>query len=145
MDIPTLANSTWTAIQPFLPIIATKGAEELGKRAVGEVWDLVKKKFEKDPKSEKLVKKLVENPQDNKVQGAFQYQLEELLEEDATFADQLEKLLASAGSDYKAQVIGDGAIAQGTGAKAVGKGGVIVDGNVTGNIVTGNNNKINHK
>lgn len=43
---------------------------------------------------------------------------------------------------YSAVLVGDGAIAQGEGAKAVGKGGILVDGNLTGNIVIGSNNKI---
>jgi len=38
---------------------------------------------------------------------------------------------------------GDGAIAQGQGAKAVGKNGILIEGSVNGNIVIGNHNKIN--
>jgi len=48
-------------------------------------------------------------------------------------------------SQYQAMLHGDGAIAQGPGAKAVGKGGILVEGNMTGNITVGNNNKINEK
>jgi hypothetical protein len=44
---------------------------------------------------------------------------------------------------YTASLTGDGAIAQGNGAKAVGAGGVLIDGDVSGNIVIGNNNRIN--
>ena len=47
---------------------------------------------------------------------------------DAAFAAQLSNLVESAGGDYKAQVIGGGAIAQGDGAKAVGQGGVMIEG-----------------
>lgn len=39
-------------------------------------------------------------------------------------------------------VVGDGAIAQGENATAVGAGGVLVKGDVSGNIITGNNNRI---
>ncbi len=45
---------------------------------------------------------------------------------------------------YQATLTGDGAIAQGAGAKAVGKGGILVDGNLNGNITIGNNNRINN-
>ena len=45
-------------------------------------------------------------------------------------------------SRYQATLNGDGAIAQGTGAKAVGKGGILVEGD-NGNITIGNNNRIN--
>jgi len=42
---------------------------------------------------------------------------------------------------YEALLIGDGALAQGPGAKAVGKGGVLSEGNVTGSsIITGDKN-----
>lgn len=50
---------------------------------------------------------------------------------------------------YTATLTGDGAIAQGDGAKAVGAGGVLIDGDinvsgdVSGNFVIGNNNRIN--
>ena len=44
---------------------------------------------------------------------------------------------------YQATLIGDGAIAQGDGAKAVGKGGILIDGNLSGNITIGNNNSVN--
>ena len=49
---------------------------------------------------------------------------------------------------YTATLIGDGAIAQGDGAKAVGKGGILIDGNVnvsgdvSGDFIIGNNNQI---
>jgi hypothetical protein len=46
---------------------------------------------------------------------------------------------------YQATLNGDGAIAQGDGAKAVGAGGIMVGGNMQGNIVAGNNNRINDK
>jgi hypothetical protein len=46
---------------------------------------------------------------------------------------------------YNAYLQGDGAIAQGDGAKAVGKGGIMIEGNVNGNIVVGNNNQVNSK
>jgi hypothetical protein len=48
-------------------------------------------------------------------------------------------------SQYQANLTGNGAIAQGPGAKAVGAGGVMVDGDVNGNIVIGNNNRINDR
>lgn len=50
-------------------------------------------------------------------------------------------------NNYLLNLTRDGAIAQGPGAKAVGKGGVMLDigGDVSGNIVIGNNNEINNK
>jgi hypothetical protein len=48
------------------------------------------------------------------------------------------------GGGYKAQNVGNGALAQGTNAKAVGAGGIMIEGGMSGsNIVVGNNNKVN--
>jgi hypothetical protein len=52
---------------------------------------------------------------------------------------------APQGKSMQAKNTGSGAIAQGAGAKAVGQGGILVEGNLTGNITIGNNNKINDK
>jgi hypothetical protein len=50
----------------------------------------------------------------------------------------------SAGSSFNVQNVGNSAIAQGTNAKAVGAGGVLIEGDVSGsNIVVGNNNQVN--
>jgi hypothetical protein len=46
-------------------------------------------------------------------------------------------------SQYQATLTGDGAIAQGPGARAVGAGGIMVDGDVNGNITIGHHNTIN--
>lgn len=45
---------------------------------------------------------------------------------------------------YQASLTGSGALAQGTGAKAVGQGGILIDGDFTGNLTVGNNNQINN-
>ncbi|MGC1377011.1 MAG: hypothetical protein WA821_12340, partial [Anaerolineales bacterium] len=52
-------------------------------------------------------------------------------------------LLAGQKAAIDVQLSGDGAIAQGPGAKAVGAGGIMVDGDVGGNITVGNNNRVN--
>lgn len=144
IEIPALVTSSWAALQPFLPIIATKAAEEVGKTAVAEVWTAIKKKFDMKESAKEALADLLKDPQDADAQGAFRKQLKKLLEEDSSFANDLASLLDKAGSDYKGQVIGDGALAMGTGAKAVGKGGILIEGGMTGsNLVLGNNNTIN--
>ena len=134
IEIPALVTTAWTTLQPLLPVIAAKGAEEIGKRAVGEVWDLVKKKFDTKEAAREALADLLKNPKDEDAQGAFRLQLKKFLSEDQDFAGELSKLLESAGSEFKAQNIGDGAIAQGAGAKAVGAGGIMIGGNVSGGI-----------
>lgn len=144
IDIPVLVNSVWTTLQPFLPTIATKAAEEIGKTSVAKVWTTIKKKFDTKVAAKEALLDLLKNPQDTDAHVVFRVQLKKLLEEDSTFAGDLSKLLESAGSDYKAQVIGNGAVAQGTGAKAVGAGGIMIEGGVSGsNIVVGNSNIVN--
>jgi hypothetical protein len=144
LEIPVLVTSAWTTLQPFLPIIATKAAEEIGKTAVAKLWTAIEKKFDTKAAAKEALEDLRKNPQDEDTQGAFRRQLKKLLEEDNFFASDLAKLLESAGSDYKAQIIGGGAVAQGAGAKAVGAGGIMIEGGVSGsNIVVGNNNKVN--
>lgn len=144
IEIPALVTTAWNVLHPFLPIIATKAAEEAGKTAVVEVWNAIKKKFDMKAAAKEALEDLLKNPDDGDAQGAFRNQLKKLLEEDNSFASDLANLLEKAGSDYKAQVIGGGAIAQGTGAKAVGQGGIMIEGGMNGsNLVVGNNNTIN--
>ena len=52
------------------------------------------------------------------------------------------QLQDAGGTAYKATISGGGAIAQGSGATAVGKRGINVGGNVSGNIVTGDRNTV---
>jgi len=83
------------------------------------------------------------HPENTAVQGAFQYHLEEMLEQDKTFLSQLEALVEKVGTIYTAHLEGSGAIAQGEGATAVGAGGVYIGGNAEGStIVTGDGNVI---
>lgn len=53
-----------------------------------------------------------------------------------------QKRAAPSGPRYQATLHGSGAIAQGPDAQAAGEGGVVVGGNVGGNIVTGSGNTI---
>lgn len=137
LEIPALVAATWTALQPLLPVIAVKGAEKLGESAGAGLWQAIQAKFEAKPAAKEALEELVKDPKDSDTQGAFRAQLKKLLAADAAFAAQLSKLVESAGDDYKAQVIGDGAIAQGNGAKAVGASGVMIEGGITGNIKVG--------
>ena len=144
IEIPALVTSAWTTLQPFLPVIAAKAAEEIGKTAVAKLWTAIEKKFDTKAAAKEALEDLLKNPKDEDTHVVFRVQLKKLLEEDNAFASDLASLLKSAGSDYKAQVIGGGAIAQGAGAKAVGAGGIMIEGGMSGsNIVVGNNNKVN--
>ncbi len=144
IEIPVLVNTAWTVLQPFLPIIATKAAEEIGKTGVAKVWTAIEKKFDTKMAAKESLQDLLKKPQDADTHVVFRVQLKKLLEEDETFARDLVNLLESVGSDHKAQNFGGGAIAQGDDSVAVGHGGAYIGGNVSGsNIITGKNNSIN--
>jgi len=70
-------------------------------------------------------------------------QLKELLEADAVFAASLSHLLEAASPTYQVSLRGDGVIAQGAGARAVGEGGVMIGGDVKGStIISGDRSKV---
>jgi hypothetical protein len=147
IDIAVLATQAWTMIQPHLPVLATTATTELAKKvpeAVSMVWDKIKKKFEAKPAAKEALEDVLKSPDDADTQATFRQQLKKAMTEDESFASDLSKLLEAASGSYKATLTGGGAIAQGTGAKAVGERGVMVDGSMQGgNIVTGDNNSVN--
>ena len=147
IDIGLLATSAWTMLQPYLPILATKTAEAVGgsvPQAIGKVWKTIEKKLDTKGAAKEALEDLLKSPEDADTQATFRQQLKKLLAEDQSFVTELSKLLEAVGDTYKASLEGDGAIAQGTGAKAVGKGGVMIDGSVSGsNFITGDHNFVN--
>jgi hypothetical protein len=146
IDLALLATSAWTMIQPHLPVLATAVAGEISKKVpevVSMVWEKIKQKFESKPAAKEALEDVIKAPDDPDTQAAFRQQLKKALADDDSFATELSKLLEAAGDTYKASLTGDGAIAQGSGAKAVGKGGVMIGGNVDGNVVLGNEDNIN--
>jgi hypothetical protein len=144
--IPALVASAWTVLQPYLPLIAAKAAEKVGEglpTAVGKAWKAIKQKFDTKAAAKEALEELLKDPANADAVGAFRLQLKKALEEDDTFASNLAKLLAAAGATYKAELHGAGAIAMGPGAKAVGKGGILIEGDVDGStLVTGNSNSV---
>ena len=148
IDIALLATGAWTMIQPYLPILATKAAEEIGTKvpeAVGKVWNAITKKFETKPAANEALEDVLKSPDDLDTQATFRQQLKKVMAEDNSFAIDLSKILEAAGDTYKATLTGSGAIAQGSGAKAVGQGGVMIGGDVTGNFVMGDENTVNNE
>lgn len=149
MDPVSLTPIAFSLVLPYLQKIAEKAVEALPD-AVGKVWDVVKEKMTAKPETASLPADLEKTPDSTVVQGAFQYQLEKLLANDDAFAKQLAELVEVAknqqgvSTSYSANVNGGGAIAQGDGAKAVGQGGIMIGGSVSGSTVfTGDNNTIN--
>jgi hypothetical protein len=144
-EISDLVKETWTVLQPFLPIIAGKAAEEIGKTTVGKVWVTIEKKFKAKSTAKEILEDLCKNPHSADLQASFRYQLKKLLEEDNSFVSELSNLLESTGSKFKAQVIGGGAVAQGNNAKAVGIGGILIEGGVNDSNITAGDKNMNYK
>lgn len=152
VSITPLAISAWTLIAPYAKKLAGKLAEKASDAlpdVLGTLWDAVKAKMEAHPETDTLPAELIAAPDDQIVQGAFQYQLKKLLESDALFAQQIEKLIKEANEhtlSISATLDGDGAIAQGTGATALGNGAVSIQGNAANNmIITGDENIVNSR
>jgi len=143
-EIPALVTAAWTALQPFLPVVGAKAAEEIGKTAIGKLWAAIEGKFAARPAAKEALHDLLKDPQDADVQGAFRAQLKKLLEEDRAFADSLAELLEVGGHRFNAQAVGDGVVAQGEGAVAVENSRVRIGGNASGNvIIAGDTNTVN--
>jgi hypothetical protein len=146
VDIAELANNAWVIVQPYLPVLATRAADEITEKvpeAVSLIWEKIKKRFETRPAAQDALEDALQSPDDPDTQATFRQQLKKAMTEDESFVTELSKLLEAVGGSYKATLTGDGAIAQGAGAKAVGKGGVMIGGDVGGNFVVGDHNTLN--
>jgi hypothetical protein len=138
IDVALLTSKIWDLIQPILGAVVAKGIEGFEKH-VAEIWNMVKNKFNTKAAAKEVLEDILKDPDNPMVQKAFQYQLQKLLQEDEGFAKELSKLSDSVNWNFVANNR-DGAIAQGNKSKAVGKGGVLIEGNVNGVINTGNDN-----
>jgi len=112
--------------------------------AIGKAWEALTARLKRKPAGQEALEDLRRAPNDLDTQAAFRVQVKKLLAEDADFAAQLAALLREAGEHYQAALQGNGAIAQGEGATAVGSRGVFIRGDAHGNIiVTGDDNQVN--
>ena len=133
-------------LQQYGPIFATKAVEALGEKvpeAVGKLWGSIKAKFDAEGAAKSALDKLLSDPQDEKLKNVVEYHLEEYLKNDAAFAEQIETLLKEAQAAAPAGINAtDGsAVAVGEGAKAVAKGGVLIEGGVKGDFTVGSEKK----
>ena len=103
ITISALVTSAWSLLAPFAKKAAgklvEKSSEELPEVVAGKVWDAVKGKMEAHPETKSLPADLVRKPDNQVVQGAFQYQLQKLLEKDEAFARQLSNCQRSQASN----------------------------------------------
>lgn len=147
MDPATLALTVqhlMPYIQQYGPLFLTQAVEALGEKvpdAVGKLWQGLKAKFDTKTAAKEALTDLLKAPDDADLQAAFRVQLKKLVEEDAAFGEKLRALLqdaqAAAPVTYQAYATGGSAVAQGAGARAVGKGGIMIEGGVKGDFTVG--------
>jgi len=132
--ISVTAAATLAALQPYLPTIATKASEKIGEglpAAVGKLWSTLHKRMDVKEAAKEALDDLLKNPESEAFQTVFKVQLEKLLGQDPAFFAELNELLGQVKSGTSYQVR-DGAVAAGDQAKAVGKGGTLIEGGVKG-------------
>jgi len=143
---PISPQDIWQALQPYLPLLLAEAARETGKRvpaAIRRLWQEVAERLRRRPAGAEALDDLQAAPEDPDAQAAFRLQVKKHLAADPAWAAHLAALLAQVGPHYRARVQDGGAVAQGPGATAAGKGSVVIRGDATGNIiVTGDDNQV---
>lgn len=144
---PALLALTTQQLMPYLqqygPLFAAKTVEAVAEKvpeAVGKLWQGLKAKFDTKTAAKEALTDLLKTPDDADLQVAFRVQLKKLVEEDAAFGDHLQALLKDAQATApvsQAYATEGSAIAQGYQAKAVAKGGILIEGGVKGDFTLG--------
>lgn len=111
MSFASIATAAIGFIAPFL----AKGGEEIAKGAGKDLWELIKKPFQKKESHQAAIKELEEKPTDPIVQGKVIGKLEEHLENDPEYARELGNLLkkmnVQQNNTHTQTITGDGNIA----------------------------------
>ena len=138
MDIGTLASSLTTALVPLLPYLlkaGEKAAEETGKTVGGQslewaksLWAKLKPKVDAKSAALEATQDAAQTPDDEDAHAALRVQLEKLLAEDQTFADEV--------SHWLQQGKAEGNTVTASGERSVAIGGDVKDST----IVTGDQN-----
>ncbi len=142
IEIPIIVTSIWESLQPFLPVIATKAAEEIGKTTISELWKVIEKKFSTNESAKDILQDLINNPQDLDLQGAFRAHLKKLLEDDTLFLRDLSEQLESMSRNHTTQIFGEGIIVQGNDSVVIGDNGTYISGNISGSSIITNNSQV---
>lgn len=149
MDPATLAASVASFLAPFL----LKAGQSVAERAleklpdgVSQLWEYVSAKFKGRPAAEEAIREILSMPEDTDNREAFVLQLKKLLKDNPAVMDELFSLLKDGQAKISGGDIGSvesGAAASG-GSVAAGAGGIAIQGDVSGNIIIGNNNSVNN-
>lgn len=135
MDLLTFAPALLSVLSPYLVKAGEKMAEEVGKslpQHAANLWQALRRKFETKPAAAESLTDLLRSPEDADTQAAFRKEVRKAAEQDPAWLQTMVELL------QKAQREGEQSL------KQQGNGNVAVNigGNVQGNIVIGNDNRI---
>jgi hypothetical protein len=149
MDPITLATTVTALVAPYLAKLGEAAMEEAGAKlpaAVGKLWDAISSRFKGNPAAAGAADDLAQKADDTDNQEAFTLQLKKALK-DEEFARALQDLLKAAQEQAKKESqgsitnTGDGAVATNG---SIGVGKIQVGGDLSGNIVIGNNNQVSN-
>ena len=140
MDIGALASSVTTALVPLLPYLlkaGEKAAEETGKAAANQslewgksLWSKLKSKVEAKPAALEAAQDVAHAPENPDLQAALRVQLQKLLAEDQSLAEEVSRWLEQGK-------------AAGITVTASGERSTAIGGDVKGStIVTGDGNRV---
>lgn len=140
MDPATLAATATTLLAPYLAKLGKSLMDESGARlpeTVSKLWELITARFKGNPTASGAANDLAQKADDIDNQEAFALQLKKLLKNDEEFAGALQSMLKEAQGQISN--VGDGAVATNG---SIGVGKIEIGGDVSGNIVVGNNNQV---
>jgi hypothetical protein len=143
MDPVTLAAAATSILLPYIAKAGKILIEDVAKQlpdAAGKLWDKISEKFQAKPAAQDAAQDLVGKADDKDNQEAFALQLRKLLKDDSSFAEELESLVQKAQKE-SISIHGSGAVAT-NGGLAANDHSASVQGNITGNIITGNSNSV---
>ena len=133
---------------------ATAAAKDISTQAVKDGYaklkSLIVEKFGHQADVQTALAQVEQKPDSDNRKGVLREELQsagadkddELLKQARSLIELLEQQGVKTGVSFIANNTGPGAIAQGPGATAAGQGGIAVGGNVTGDIITGNHNRV---
>ncbi len=142
MEIAQITQQTFDALKPALPFLTAAGGVGAARAMGKDAWEQAKGLWSKlrgtdEAMSQALVKaaeRVVARPDDDDAAAALRAEVRDVLEANPVTLRDVVALLEAAGPRMSSVThvtqTGDGAVAVGAHAKAVGKGGMIFEGDV---------------
>ena len=125
MDPVTLAQTVTTFLASNLIRFGENFAEDASKK----LWDGIRKKLSNRPSAATIIREFASKSDDSDIQEAFATQLQKALIEDHKFAQEVSELIQQIQTSRDTS----------TSDENKGVGNIVIGGDVSGNIVIGNN------